>query len=112
MKIKKGLFNPLTCKILLTSYFGILGVGLIYSYIVPLIINMSGIERFIYFKKINFMIAILGLITTYYVYLYFKKTENLIFKIENNIDYSTKEIINSIKSLDGISFFFLLPSCS
>ena len=102
-----------TIKILLTSLIGIWMTNFLYSLVLPQVLLMETLERNDFYKRTFLLTIGIGSIAVFLVYLFYRRIEKAIIKIEKGNKLSEYEFIKVEKSFTTIeSFLFLVGALS
>lgn len=102
-----------TIKILLTSLIGIWMTNFLYSLVLPQVLIMEALERNDFYKRTFLLTIGIGSIAVLLVYLFYRRIEKAIIKIERGNKLSEYEFLKVEKSFTTIeSFLFLIGALS
>jgi len=106
--LKKYLKNPLTRQIVLFCYLSIMIATTIYSIILPFVLNYDSETIVEFWKKMAFIIVILGLFASLIFYLYYKPIENTITIIEDGGIPDIESLTKAKQAIVNISTFLFV----
>ncbi len=103
-----GISRKTTLKVIFITLIGVWMTNFLYSFVLPQVLIMEKIERNEFYLRTFLLTIVIGSIAVFLVYLFYRKVEKAIKKVEKGQNLSEKEIIKVEKSFKRIELFLFL----